>query len=139
MAPWQPLFEKRATVQLARAASRTPEQVKILALETLKYPAIATAPAYLNAKREKRNVFLLLAALSRRHRQTSELVSVLRMPLWELSDALSQATALGLVDMHRRLTKAGLQQIRKLVLKGGTSVAPSPKTHYYPSVLRAPC
>lgn len=138
-APWQPLFEKRATVQLGRAASRTPEQVKTLALETLRYPAIATAPAYLNARREKRNIILLLAALSRRHRHTSELVGILRMPLWELSDALNQATSLGLVDTHLRLTKVGLQLIRKLAFKGEPPVAPSPKNHYYPSVLRAPC
>lgn len=137
-APWQPMFEKRSTIKLARAASRAPKHLNTLALESLKYSAIATAPAYRNASTEMRNIILLLAALSRRHRHTTDLVSILSLSLWELSDALSQATELGLVDTHRRLTKVGLQQIRTLVLNG-TPVAPSPKNYYYPTVLRAPC
>lgn len=138
IATWQPMFEKRSTIKLARANALTPEHVETLALETLQYPAITTAPAYRNASRKKRNIILLLAALSRRNRHTSELVSILHMPLWELSDALSEATALGLVDAHRRLTKVGLKKIRALAHKG-TPVAPPSKNHYYPSVLRAPC
>ena len=137
-APWQPMFEKRSTIKFARAASRASKQLNTLSLETLQYPAIATAPAYRKARTKKRNVILLLAALSRRRRHTCDLVSILSMSLWELSDALSEATELGLVDTHRRLTKAGLQQIRTLELQG-SAVAPSPKNYYYPSVLRAPC
>lgn len=137
-AAWQPLFERRSTIKLARATTHTSEHVETLALETLKYPGIAAAPAYRNARRKQRNIILLLAALTRRKRHTSELVSILRMPLWELSDALSEATVLGLVDTHRRLTKVGLKKIHSLQHKG-TPVAPPSKNHYHPTVLRAPC
>lgn len=137
-APWQPLFEKRSTIQLGRAASRSPDHIETLALETLAYPDIAASAAYRDASLGRRNIILLMAAISRRHRHICELVGISRMPLWELSDALSQAIELGLMDSHRRLTAAGWRELRAIALIS-TTVASLPKNYYYPTVLRSPC
>jgi len=138
--PWQPLFEKCSTIQLARAANHEVKRVETLVLETLRYPNIATSPSFIKASCERRNVILLLAALSQRHRHFCELVGILQMPLWELSAAFNQATELDLVDSHNRLTNAGRQELRKLVLENVLQpMALQPKSNYYPTMLRAPC
>jgi hypothetical protein len=137
--PWQPLFEKRSTTMLARKVSGLTTQVETLTLETLGYPSIAGSNIYCKASKNKRNIILLLAALSRRHRHTCELVGITHMALWELSEAIKQATDLGLVDANRRLTSAGRQQLRQLSSEDLVPVASSSKNYYYPSVLRTPC
>jgi len=139
-APWEPMFEKRSTTQLAQAINRAPAQIGNLALETLGYLTIANAQAYISASHKKRNIILLLAAFARRHRDTCELVGITRMPLWELSLALSQATELGLVDAQRRLSVSGRKELRKLELQGEAQLVAQPqKSYYHPTVLRVPC
>lgn len=138
-APWQPLFEKRSSGEIARAASVAPDAVVTLPLETLRYPAIAVASGYKNSGLERRNIILLLAALSRRHRCINELVGILQMPLWQLANAFDQATSLGLIDQHERLTAIGRRELRALARNDAEALATSPRTNYYPSVLRAPC
>lgn len=138
-APWQPLFEKRSAGEVARAASVAPEEVVTLPLETLQYPAIAVASGYKDSGFERRNIILLLAALSRRHRCINELVGILQMPLWQLVNAIEQAESLGLIDQQKRLTATGRQELRALAREDAQALASSPRTNYYPSVLRVPC
>jgi hypothetical protein len=138
-APWQPLFEKRSAGEIARLASTAPEAVVTLPLETLRYPTIAVASGYKDSRLERRNIILLLAALSRRHRCINELVGILQMPLWQLANAIDQAKSLGLIDQQERLTAIGRQELRVLARDDAQALASSPRTNYYPSVLRAPC
>lgn len=137
-APWQPLFEKRSAGEVARAASVAPEEVVTLPLETLQYPAIAVASGYKDSGLERRNIILLLAALSRRHR-CNELVGILQLPLWQLAKAIENAETLGLIDPQQRLTSIGRQELRALNREEAQVLASSPRTNYYPSVLRVPC
>lgn len=138
-APWQPLFEKRSAGEVARAASIAPKEVVTLPLETLQYAAIAVSSGYKDSGLERRNIILLLAALSRRHRCISELVAILQMPLWQLANAIEQAESLGLIDQQKRLTAIGRQELRALAHEDAQALASSPRTNYYPTVLRVPC
>lgn len=137
--PWQPLFEKRSSMLLSNLEKTLKSIENNSVLEALSFENIITASSYLKSSIQRKGVTLLLATLARGHRHINQIVSESRMSLAEITLSLSVALELGLIDLNRRLTKAGFRELRKL---NKTKIQlPSSnlgKIYYHPRMLRAP-
>lgn len=135
---WEALFPNRQTLPIYAwmRSSDTPDFELLLGF--LSYPTIAGSPAFLRSRRDRKLVYLLLAALSRRHRTIPQLIRATTLSLRELKDSIDAAAALGLVR-NLRLLPAGRNELERLNRsKPRAQTIKQVSMWYYPKALRAP-
>lgn len=141
--PWSPLFESFETMNLSRKRVAADPTEANLVLDTLQYHLITISEKYLCSSVEERNMVLLLAAISRKHRTVPAIIAITRLALWEIRDAVSRASSLNLMlEESLSLTAVGRRYLERLTIGNDTNNSSANiytnELMYYPKALRAP-
>ena len=136
--PWRALFPRRRTLDFYTHTHHSDAPDFELLLGYLGYPTVAGSPAFLRSRRDRKTVYLLLAALSKRQRTIPELIRATALTLYDLRAAIDAGTALGLVR-NLRLLPAGRRELdRQVRSKSRKQAVEQTPRMYYPNALRAP-
>lgn len=141
---WTPIFPARVTAGLPSKAFGLDLTSETIAarLNALGQKVLAKSPAAKSAAPEVKKRFLVLATLSRGQRGTMVVAVRTGLTTIEVDKVCHDLQALGWIDNQRRLTDAGIGELRHL--RSATAKLPqvvdaeAPKPMYYPSSLRAP-